>query len=96
MDDDVLGFYISVNDTIGVQLLDSRADLLHDVCSLEFGHGLTPLQLLVELSSRRKLKNQVDMVLVIEESEHLDDVGVVQELLDLDFPCELVDNFLLS
>jgi hypothetical protein len=50
---------------------------------------------MVKLTSRSHFQDDVDVVVVIEESVHLDDVGVVEKGLNLQFPNELLCDFLL-
>ena len=77
MNDYVLRLDVSVDDPIRMQLPDSCANLLHEVGSFDLRHGLTSLELLVQLPPHSQLKNDVDVLLVVEEPEHFDDVGVV-------------------
>jgi len=83
MVDNVFRFEIAMNDFVLVHVVQSSADLLHDI----LGHILWDfslfLQEVVQLSWKAELKHQVDIVLVGEEGEHFDNVGVVQETLDL-------------
>ena len=50
---------------------------------------------MVELSSGSHFEDDVDVVGVVEAAVHLDDVGVVEEHLDLDLSGELVRDLLL-
>ncbi len=50
---------------------------------------------MVELPSRAYLQDDVDVELVVEAAVHLDDVGMVQEHLDLHLPRKLVSYLLL-
>jgi formate hydrogenlyase subunit 3/multisubunit Na+/H+ antiporter MnhD subunit len=43
VNDDVLGLYVPVNNTVGVQLLNGCAYLLHQTGSFNLGHRLAPL-----------------------------------------------------
>jgi hypothetical protein len=96
MKHDVFGLDISMDNSVSMKLFYSRADLSHKPGSFNFRHGLTSLKLLIELSSKGHLKDDVDMLLIIEATVHLDYVRVVEIHLDLDFSCKLINYFLLN
>ena len=51
--------------------------------------------LLKELPAHGNFKDDVDMLLIIEAAKELDDIGVVEEHLDLDLANELLFDALL-
>jgi hypothetical protein len=61
-----------MNDIFGVQIFQSLAQLLNIICSLFFRVmtiGLL-LQVFIELTARRILKNKIDLLFIPEESIH--------------------------
>jgi len=85
-----------MNDPIAMQLIDSRANLLHESSCLLLRQRLAPLELLEQLPTHSYFQDDVDMLLVFEEAVHLDDVGVVQKLLDFDLSDKLLHNFFFN
>ena len=49
MDDDVLGFEVSMDDVLAVEVLDSDADLFNDGDGVLFQHGAVGFHEFVEL-----------------------------------------------
>ena len=80
-----------MNYIVFVDVVESLAHLPDDHLA-EFlrNRSLLFLEEVVELPRGAQLQHQVDAVLVREESVQLDDVGVVQERLDLDLPDQLL------
>jgi hypothetical protein len=93
---DVLRLDVTVDNPQRMDLVDRLADLLHNMRDLGLRHGLTTLELVVQLPARAHLQNDIDIVLVREVTVHLDDVGVVQELLYLQLTDELLRDLLLN
>lgn len=86
----VLWLDVSMDYVLLVDVLQ-RLDHLTDVVGcLLFRVFLLGPQSLVELTFRAVLEDQVDLVVVEEESIELDNVGVAKVTLDLDLPPELV------
>lgn len=81
---------------IGVQLVDRLTNLPHDAGHLVLRHRLVLLQLFEELPARTHLQDNVDVNGVVEEAVHADDVGVVQEALDLELSDKLLGDLLLE
>ena len=50
---------------------------------------------MVELTSSAYFQDDVDVCFIMEEAVHLDDVGMVQKLLNLQLSRELLDDFFL-
>lgn len=50
---------------------------------------------MIELSSRPHLQDNIDIDCVVEAAIHLDDIGMVEEHLDLDLSGKLIGDFLL-
>ena len=65
MHDDILRFDVSVDDSIWVQLLDSRAYLFHETDGFDFGHGFASFHLLVELSAKGHFEDDVDVLFIV-------------------------------
>ena len=91
----ILRFDVPMNNPISMQLLHSRTNLLHVTCRLDLSHRLTSLQLLIQLTVQSHLQHNVDMILVVETSIHLDYVWMTQEHLDLHLADELIHYLLL-
>jgi len=79
----------------GVDLVYSLTDLTHDEGDSRLREGLWLLKLVVELSPSAHLQNNVYIRSIVEAAIHFDDVGVVEEHLDLDLADELVGYFFL-
>lgn len=86
MIDDVFWLEITVDDLIGMHVIQCSADLLDQEASHVFWHFAFLLQEVVELAREAELQSEVDVVFVGEESVHLDYIGVIEETLYLDFP----------
>ncbi len=95
MKDDIFRFDISVDDSQRVNFVDCLANLAHDESDSSFRERLRLLELVVKLSSRSHLQDDVDVGRVVEAAVHLDNVGVIQKLLNLHFPDELISDLLL-
>lgn len=81
---------------VAVEFINRSADLFHEPRCLDLGEGLAAFELLEELSPHCNLQDDIDVFLVFEQSVHLDDVGVVEVHLYLDFSDELVNDLLLD
>lgn len=95
MKDNVLWLDIPVNDPMGVQFIDSLADMPHNPGNPMLGHRLMFFELLEELPACAHLQNDIHVDRIVKKPEHFDDIGVVEVGLDLEFPDELLGNFLL-
>lgn len=95
MHDDVLRFDVPVDDLGVVEYFYCRAYLLHERGYFNLGHGFSAFKLLVELSAHANLQDDVDVLFIVKTAVHLDDVGVVEKGLNLQFPDELLCDFLL-
>jgi len=76
-----------------VHELDRLDHLAHKICSDRLDESLVWLLLeeLVQLATRRKLKDQVHTLVVCEESVHLKNVFVLPKVaVDLDFAAQLL------
>lgn len=72
-----------------VHIIQSSTNLLHNVPSQVLRNFSFLPEKVVELSRKAKLQNEVDVLRISEESVHLDDIGVIQESLDLDLTDKL-------
>lgn len=90
----VFWFDIAVDDLQRMYFVDGIADLLHDVGDLDLSHWFGFPQLMIELSSCPHFEDDVDVCFVVKEAVHLDDVWVVKIGLNLEFPDELLSDFL--
>ena len=79
-----------------MDFINCVTDLLHYEGYSGLCEGLSLLELMVELSPRADLKDNVDVEFVIETAVHLYDVWVVEEHLDLDLASKLIDYLLLT
>lgn len=95
LDDDVLWLEISMDDLEEVEISDGLTNLFDCVGCTRFTQPCFFLNDFVELSWWTDLKQQVNVVFVMEEAIEFDDVGVVQEHLDLEFSRQLVQDILL-
>ena len=96
MEDDVLGFEVSVDDLIFVHVIEGFEALLDDVFGKGFGKFAFFFQVVVELAGVTQFKHEVDEFVVAEKCVQLDDVGMGEEALDLDFADELNQEFLID
>lgn len=95
MDYDVLRLDVAVDDPMGVDFVDCLNDLLHDEGCPRFWKGQGFFDLMEELAAHSDLKNDINIGGVFKTAVHLDYIGMVEEHLDLNFPQELLSNFLL-
>jgi hypothetical protein len=79
---------------IAVQVSHRLTDLLYTVRCRSLAQSLLIFDDFVELPRRAQLKQQIDIVFVVEKAVELDDVGVVQVHLDLQLPGQLVQDVL--
>ena len=82
MQHNILGFYIPMDDLVGVELANCLADLSHDAGYFCFRHWLEFLKLFEKLAAHCHFHKDVDVDCIIEETVHPDDVGVVEEKLN--------------
>lgn len=85
-----------MNNPQAVQLIDSRAYLFHQPCSLPFTHRLILPQHMKKLSSCHHFQNHIDILLIIETAIHLNNMRMIQQHLYLDLPRKLLHYVLLS
>lgn len=95
MKHDVFGLYVAVDYSQRVDLVDRLTDLPHDERDPRLRQRLGFFELVVELPPCPHLQNNVYIGRVVETAVHLDDIGVVEEHLDLDLSRELVGDLLL-
>ena len=76
--DYVLGLDIPMQDVQSVQIPQCLADLFHDVGSGVLTQPFLALDDMIELTVRPKLKQKVDIFLIVEETVKLGNVGMVQ------------------
>jgi hypothetical protein len=69
--------------------------LLHNEGYPRFCKGLRFLELVIELSSSADLENDIDIKSVVEAAIQFNDIGMVEEHLDLNLPNELISDLLL-
>ena len=79
-----------------VEVLNSRADLVDVALNLELVQSLTPTQKLVERLVLTELKQDVDVLSVLEEVLEADNVVLVQRAMNLDLRHELLLRTSLS
>ena len=79
MEYDVLGLDISVDDLIGVKLVDSLAYLPHIGCHFVLMHRMSFLEELEELASHAEFEDNIDVGYIIKIPIHFDHIRVVQK-----------------
>lgn len=84
-----------MDDLQGVDFVNCLANLLHDGCQFGLCYWFRPLKLMLQLPSSAYLQYNVNVSLIVEVAVHLDDIGMVQKLLNLELSGELLNNFLL-
>lgn len=82
VDNNIFRFYISVNDSQGMNLIDCFTHLLYYGCNFILSHWLWPFELMEKLPSSSHLKNNVDIVFIIKVAIHFDDIRVIQKHLN--------------
>jgi hypothetical protein len=88
-EDYVLWFDVAVQDLVLVHLLEGGEEVADDEGGGLFGEGLSLGDEVEELSVAAQFHDDVDVELVVEVAVDLDDVGVVQVALYLQFADEL-------
>lgn len=89
MEEDVFRLDIAVDDVVFVHEIDGGADLPDEFPHQFLRHFAHFLQVLVEVLPQAGLQHKIGAVVVHEEVVKFDDVGVLQEALDFDFPQKL-------
>ena len=92
---DILWFDVSVNDFQGVNFVDCFTDLFHQEGHFSFGQIGVLFQVIIQLPTCTHFQDNVNVLYIIKIPVHLDDIGVVQENLDLKLPDKLLGDFLL-
>ena len=77
-DDDILGFYISVDNTVTVDIRDSFVDVAENHEDFGLCEFFAVFDEFIKMLAWAVLHDEVDVGLVVEEAIELDDVGVVQ------------------
>lgn len=95
MDDYILWFDITMNDTKWMYFVNCLTYLLYYWCDFILCHRLWSFQLMKKLSSCSYLENDIDVVFIIKISIHFDDIRMIKIELDFEFPYELLDNIFL-
>lgn len=95
MDDYILWFDITMNDTKWMYFVNCLTYLLYYRCDFILCHRLWSFQLMEKLSSCSYLENDIDVVFIIKISIHFDDIRMIKIELDFEFPYELLDNIFL-
>jgi hypothetical protein len=73
----ILWFYISMNDLIWMQLIDSRYNLSHNMSNFKFRHRNTSMQMLIELSTESNLKNNINIFIILKKSIHFNNIRMI-------------------
>lgn len=89
VDEQVTELEISVNDAMRVHVLDSRANLVHIALDLELVQAFPAPQQLIQGLVGAQLKQNVDVLRVLEEVLKADDVVVMEGSVDLDLGHQL-------
>ena len=94
MENDVLGFDVSMDDSVGMDFSNRVTDLSHETGYLFFRHGCLFFELMEKLSSGSNFHDEVYCLGVIEESEKFHDISMVEKHLYFDLSDKLLGNFL--
>lgn len=87
--EDILGFEVAMGDSEGVEVVDCCGKLVSNFASLVLlNNELAFVQELEEITAVEHLHHDVDGVLVLEDVEELDDVGVLAHLQHFNFSLE--------
>lgn len=90
IDEKVAQFQVSVNDAMGVEILQCIDDLQCVALYLELVQSLAPLQELIETVVRAQFKQNVNIVDVFEEVNKLCYVGMLNRPVNLDLAHQLL------
>ena len=82
-DDDVLRLEIPMNDAMTMDVANSLKDVAEDRYDLRLLQLLGLLDHLEQVAAGTVFHNEVDVLLIVEETVQLDDVWVVEVHLDL-------------
>lgn len=93
MKQDILRLDIPVDDITIVHELNRVADLPRDTPHALLAETALFFEVVVDVPAAAELQHEVKVVLVCEEGVQLDDIGMVQVALDLDFSDQLADKF---
>ncbi len=77
-----------------MNLVDSLANLFHEKGDFGLGKARVLFQVMVQLSTCAHFQDDVNVLIIIKVAVHLDDVGVVEVHLDLEFSDELLGDLL--
>ena len=83
LDDDVLRLEIPMNDAMTMDVANSLKDVAEDRYDLRLLQLLGLLDHLEQVAAGTVFHNEVDVLLIVEETVQLDDVWVVEVHLDL-------------
>ena len=86
---------VPVYDPKRVNLIDSLANLFHQECRFWFRQIRVLFQVMIQLPACAHFQYNVNVLVIIKVTVHLDDVGMVEVHLDFQFADELFRNFLL-
>ena len=89
MQNDILGFDVSVDNLVRVKLINGLTDLSHDAGNFGFGHRLQFFELFEELASHSDLHQKVDIVAIVKKSKHSYYVRMIEEALNFELSDEL-------
>ena len=77
MEEDILRFYISMNDIAIVHELNRIANLFHHFLYSLFGESALFSERCVYVTTATGLENEVEILIITEKSIELDDVGMI-------------------
>ena len=92
MDDYILWLDIAMNNAKRMYFVDCLTYLLYYWCYFILCHRLWSFKLMEELSACPYFEDNVDVILIIKISVHLDDIWVIKIKLDFEFSDELLDD----
>lgn len=94
-DNDILWFYVPVEDFVLVKVPNSFEDLFDNESRGLLAKLLLLFEEPIELPVASQLLEQVQVLLIIEVAIHGDDIGMADKRADLDFPEHLGHELLL-
>ena len=95
MEQDILWFYVPMNNIMIMHELNSMADLLYHVVDLFFSIMSFSLHVIVDISTATKLHHQIDIFIIAKVWVKLHNIGMVKKGLNFNLLNQLIYKFLL-
>lgn len=78
MENNIFWFNVTMDNLIGMQLIDCLTDLPHDRSNPRFRHGLQFFKLFKKLATHSQLKDKIDINSIIKEPIHSHYIRMIQ------------------